>query len=144
MKENNNSSNVDTPSSHTDTSDLSSLRSEIISYAQKFVGCPYVWGGTSLSNGADCSGFVYRIYSDFGYSIPRSSSEQAAGAGVQINISDRKPGDLVFYGDSNGNVNHVAMYIGDDMIVQAANHTQGIIISKYNYRNVIKMRRVVY
>ncbi len=117
--------------------------SEIASYAQKFVGNRYKWGGTSLTKGADCSGFVQTIYSQYGYSIPRVSSDQARNAGRKIDQSDRKPGDLIFYTNSKGNVNHVAMYIGNDKIVHAASSRQGIIISQYNYRKVYCVRRVV-
>ena len=116
---------------------------EIAKYAQNFVGNPYVWGGTSLTKGADCSGFVYTIYKQHGYSLPRTSRDQAARAGVQVNISDRRPGDLLFYTNSSGTVNHVAMYIGNDKIVHAANSRQGIIISNYNYRKVYRARRIV-
>ena len=91
--------------------------SEIAKYAQNFVGNPYVWGGTSLTRGADCSGFVYTIYKQHGYSLPRTSRDQAASAGVQVNISDRRPGDLLFYTNSSGTVNHVAIYIGNDKVV---------------------------
>lgn len=124
--------------------DLSSLRNDIITYAKKFVGYSYQWGGESLTGGADCSGFVWRIYKDFGYSLDRTSYQQARTAGKTIDISERKPGDLIFYANNSGTVNHVAMYIGDDKIVHAANSRQGIIISKYNYRNIVKIRRIVY
>lgn len=126
------------------TGSLSALRKEVVSYAKKFVGYPYRWGGESLTKGADCSGFVWRIYKDFGYSLPRVSYEQAASAGKKVSLDDRQPGDLLFYGDSRGNVNHVAMYIGNNQIVHAANSRQGIIISKYNYRKILRIRRVVY
>ena len=121
----------------------SSSGNEIANYAQKFVGNRYVWGGTSLTKGADCSGFVYTIYKQFGYKIPRVSRDQAKSAGRKVNISDRQPGDLIFFTNSNGVVNHVAMYIGNDKIVHAANSRQGIIISKYNYREVKSVRRIV-
>lgn len=116
---------------------------EIANYAQKFVGNPYVWGGVSLTRGADCSGFVYTIYQQFGYSLDRVSRDQAKTAGRKVDINDRQPGDLIFYTNSRGVVNHVAMYIGDNKIVHAANSRQGIIISKYNYRKVYSIRRVV-
>ncbi len=133
------------PSTSTESSgNLSELRNEIISYAKKFVGYSYKWGGESLTGGADCSGFVWRIYDDFGYSIPRVSYQQAASAGIKVDLDSRKPGDLIFYANSSGTVNHVAMYIGNDQIVHAANSRQGIIISKYNYRKIVRIRRVVY
>ncbi|HKL80740.1 MAG TPA: NlpC/P60 family protein [Mobilitalea sp.] len=124
--------------------DLSSLRSDIITYAKKFVGYSYRWGGESLTGGADCSGFVWRIYKDFGYGLDRTSYQQARTAGKRVDISERKPGDLIFYANNSGTVNHVAMYIGNDKIVHAANSRQGIIISKYNYRNIVRIRRIVY
>jgi len=116
---------------------------EIANYAQKFVGNRYVWGGTSLTKGADCSGFVYTIYKQFGYNIPRVRRDQAKSAGRKVDISERQPGDLIFYTDNKGVVNHVALYIGDDKIVHAASSKQGIIISKYNYRKVYCIRRVI-
>jgi cell wall-associated NlpC family hydrolase len=121
----------------------SSLRSDIITYAQKFVGNRYVWGGESLTRGADCSGFVRAVYADFGYSIPRTSREQAAGAGRKVSESEMAPGDLVFYTNSRGVVNHVAMYIGNDKIVHAANSRQGIITSNVRYRDIYRVRRIV-
>lgn len=126
-----------------DNSSLSELRNEIISYALKFVGNPYVWGGESLTRGADCSGFTQAIYGDFGYRIPRVSRDQA-NFGKKVSESDLKPGDLIFYASSSGRVNHVAMYIGNGMIVQAANSRQGIIKSSYKYRDIYCIRRIVY
>jgi cell wall-associated NlpC family hydrolase len=104
------------------------LRAEIVEYACQFVGNPYVWGGTSLTKGADCSGFVMRIYEQFGYSLPRVSADQTK-AGTRISVSDIQPGDLVFYGNP---VHHVAMYIGDGKIVHAANSRSGIVIGDLN------------
>lgn len=135
-KENNNSS-----SSSNNVG--SATGKEIANYAKKFVGNPYVWGGTSLTRGADCSGFVYTIYQQFGYKLDRVSRDQAKSAGRQVDISDRQPGDLIFYTNSNGVVNHVAIYIGDNKIVHAASSRQGIIISQYNYRKVYRVRRVI-
>ncbi len=127
-----------------DSSSLGELRNEIISYALKFVGNPYVWGGESLTRGADCSGFTQSIYADFGYRIPRVSRDQAASAGKKVSEGDLKPGDLIFYANSSGRVNHVAMYIGNGMIVHAANSRQGIIKSQYKYRDIYCIRRIVY
>lgn len=142
---NNNSSddNNDTAPSHSDSSSLNELRNEVITYALKFVGNPYVWGGESLTHGADCSGFVQAIYADFGYSIPRVSRDQATH-GQKVSESDLRPGDLIFYANSRGTVNHVAMYIGNGMIVQAANSRQGIITSSYKYRDIYCIRRIIY
>jgi cell wall-associated NlpC family hydrolase len=123
-------------------SNYSGRGSDIASYALKFVGNPYVWGGESLTNGADCSGFVQTIYRNFGYSIPRVSADQAS-AGKRVSESNLQPGDLIFYTNSSGRVNHVAMYIGNGKIVHAANTRQGIITSKYNYRSIYTIRRII-
>ncbi|MBE5966685.1 MAG: hydrolase Nlp/P60 [Lachnospiraceae bacterium] len=145
----NNSSSSSSSSSSTPSkpskpsSNVGALQQEIVSYALKFVGNRYVWGGESLTNGADCSGFIWRIYKDFGYSLARVSADQAASAGRKVSLSERQPGDLLFYTNSSGRVNHVAMYIGNDRIVHAANSRQGIITSKYNYRDVYRVRRIV-
>lgn len=113
------------------------LRQEIISYAKQFVGNPYVWGGTSLTNGADCSGFVQSVYAHFGYKLPRDSRSQAAGAG-NISENQMQPGDLLFY-SGGGSINHVAIYIGNGQVVHASNPKSGIRISNYNYRSPVKV-----
>ncbi len=137
---NSNSSNNESPS-HSGSN--SGNRNDIIEYAQKFVGNRYVWGGTSLTRGADCSGFVQAVYADFGYRIPRVSRDQAASAGKRVSEADMLPGDLVFYANSSGTVNHVGMYIGNGQIVHAANSRQGIIRSNVRYRDIYCVRRVI-
>lgn len=144
---NSSSSSSKSSSSSSTTSSSSSAdkkRQEVIKYALKFVGNPYRWGGTSLTKGADCSGFVQAIYKDFGYSIQRTSRDQARTAGIKVSESELKPGDLIFYANNKGVVNHVAMYIGDGKIVHAANRRQGIITSNYKYRKIYCIRRVIY
>lgn len=126
--------------------DAAKLRNEIAAYAVQFVGNPYVWGGTSLTKGADCSGFVQSVYKQFGYKLPRVSKDQAVSAGYRDVIPDEDhllPGDLIFYTDEKGVVNHVAMYIGDGMIVHAASKKKGIIIAKYTMRTPVSARRIV-
>lgn len=118
----------------------SSTLSNIVSYAMQFLGNPYVWGGTSLTNGTDCSGFVMRIYQHFGYSLPRTSASQAAATRT-VSASDVRPGDLFFYG--SGGVSHVAMYIGNGQIIHASNPRSGIKISSAYYRSPIKIGRVI-
>lgn len=113
----------------------------IAAYAQKFVGNPYVYGGTSLTNGADCSGFVQSVYAHFGISIPRTSRQQAT-AGKKISLDSLQAGDLIFYA-SNGTINHVSMYIGGGKVVHASNRREGIKISAYNYRTPYCARRIV-
>lgn len=107
--------------------DNSAIRTSIVNFALQFVGNPYVWGGTSLTNGADCSGFVQSIYANYGYSIPRVACDQAV-YGTQIPVSDAEPGDLIFYAEQ-GYVYHVSMYIGNGQVVQAYSSSAGIITS---------------
>lgn len=116
-------------------------RSAMVSYAMQFLGNPYVYGGTSLTNGTDCSGFTMRIYEHFGYGIPRTSSAQASYART-ISSSEAQPGDLFFYG-YNGSVSHVAMYIGGGQVIHASNERTGIKISNAFYRTPIKVGRVI-
>lgn len=114
----------------------SALGQKIADYACQYVGYPYVSGGTSLTNGADCSGFTYRVYSDFGYSIPRTSyAQQNAGTGVDL--SNAQPGDIVCY------PGHVGIYIGNGSIVHASTQKTGIKISNVNYRPVTSVRRII-
>lgn len=111
-------------------------RASIVSYALQFVGNPYRSGGTSLTNGADCSGFTSSVFRDSGVSIPRDSRSQAA-SGTEIDVANVQPGDLLFY--SNGSrINHVALYIGNGQVVHASTAKTGIKISSYNYRTPCK------
>ena len=109
----------------------SSVGQEIANYAVQFVGNPYVYGGTSLTNGTDCSGFTQSVMANFGIYIARTAADQAYG-GTSVSVSDIQPGDLLFYSDGSG-ISHVALYIGGGQIVHAATESQGIIISSYNY-----------
>ncbi len=128
------------------STDSAKLRQEVASYALNFVGNPYKWGGTSLTKGADCSGFVQSIYKQFGYELPRVSKDQAKSAGycnVTPDLDHLLPGDLIFYTNSKGVVDHVAMYIGNGKIVHAASKKDGIKISSYKTRTPYKARRVI-
>lgn len=120
---------------------VSELRVNMVKYAMKFLGNRYVWGGTSLSNGTDCSGFTMGIYRNFGISLPRVSRSQAT-VGKKITGSELKPGDLIFYGKGSY-INHVAMYIGNGQIIHAANKRSGIKISNAYYRTPVTMRRII-
>lgn len=111
---------------------VSEIRNKIVEYALRFEGNPYVWGGTSLTNGADCSGFTQSVYRDNGISIPRTSRTQALG-GRRISIDKMQPGDLIFY-DKNGTINHVGIYIGSGKVIAASSPETGIRITNYNYR----------
>ena len=108
----------------------------VVNYAAQFVGNPYVYGGSSLTNGADCSGFTMRIFEHFGVSTGRTSRDQASN-GKQISLSEIQPGDLLFYA-SGKRINHVALYIGDGKIIHASTSKTGIIISNAYYRTPAK------
>lgn len=115
---------------------VSATRTAIVAYAKQFLGNPYVFGGTSLTNGADCSGFTQAIFAHFGIATGRSSRDQAV-KGRQISVDAVQPGDLLFYA-SGDYINHVALYIGGGQVIHASNSTTGIIISPYNYRTPSK------
>ena len=128
-----NPEDVDTSSSSSSSS--SGSGSSIVDYALQFVGNPYVWGGTSLTSGADCSGFTQSVYAQFGYSLPRTSYEQQ-NWGTEVSYADAQPGDLICYGG------HVAIYMGNGQIVHASNSQDGIKISNdATYRTILSVRR---
>ncbi len=117
----------------------SSLGSQIASFATQFVGNPYVWGGTSLTNGADCSGFTQSVFANFGISIPRTAAAQSA-SGTPVDLSEIQAGDLLFYYGDSG-IGHVSIYMGNGQVVHASTSSTGIIISDYNYRTPCSARR---
>ena len=119
-----------------DKAEGSSLGKQVAKYACQYIGNPYVAGGTSLTNGADCSGFTYRVYSDFGYSLPRTSTEQRS-AGKGVSYSEAQPGDLICYSG------HVALYIGGGLIVHASTQKTGIKVSNAQYREILAVRRII-
>lgn len=121
---------------------VSDIRVDVCEYAKRFIGNRYVWGGTSLTNGADCSGFVQSVFRNFGVRLPRSSSQQA-NVGTRISVSELKAGDLIFYA-RGGRVDHVAIYIGGGQVVHASSPKTGIKISRYNYRTPHRYTRVLY
>lgn len=118
---------------------VSDVRASVVSYALQFVGNRYVWGGTSLEKGIDCSGFTMRILGKYGISLPHSSKAQPS-YGTKIIASEAKPGDLFFYG-SGRSISHVAIYIGNGQIVHASNKRDGIKVSNAYYRNPICVAR---
>ena len=120
---------------------VSSKRAQIANYAVQFVGNRYVYGGTSLTNGTDCSGFTMSVMAKFGVSLPHNSGSQA-GSGKSITSSQMRPGDLVFYSGSGG-INHVALYIGNGQVCHASNARSGIKISTWNYRTPAKIVNVL-
>ena len=131
------SSESSSSSGSSSSSSGSGSGSSVVDYATQFVGNPYVWGGTSLTGGADCSGFVQSVYANFGVSLPRTSYEQQ-NAGTEVSYADAQPGDLICYGG------HVAIYMGNGQIVHASNAKDGIKISNNAaYRTITSVRRLV-
>lgn len=128
---------VSSSSYTSNSSSASSIRNNIVEYALKFEGNPYVWGGTSLTNGADCSGFTQSVFRDKGISISRTSRTQA-NSGREISLENIQPGDLIFYA-KNGTINHVVIYIGNGKVIGASNPELGIKISNYTYRQPYKV-----
>lgn len=130
---NSNSSKTSSSSS----SSKSSVRSKIVNYALKFQGNPYKWGGTSLTRGADCSGFTQSVFEDYGIYIPRTSRSQAA-SGRRVSLDNIQPGDLVFY-SKRGTINHVAIYIGNGKVISASSPSTGIRVTSLYYRDPVKV-----
>lgn len=121
---------------------VSDVRVDLVEYAKQFLGNPYVWGGTSLTKGADCSGFTLSIFKKYGVKLSHHAASQAK-EGKKISYSEIQPGDLVFYANSSGTINHVAIYIGGGKVIHASSPTSGIKISKYNYRTPVRYVRVL-
>ena len=117
------------------------ISNQVVNYSLKFVGGPYVYGGNSLTNGTDCSGFTKLVFANYGVYLPRSASEQAY-AGIHVDINDIMPGDIVVSG-YNGIVCHAALYIGNGKLVHALNSDVGIVVTNINIMPVIDVRRVV-
>jgi 3D (Asp-Asp-Asp) domain-containing protein len=117
------------------------IRSAMITYAEQFIGNPYVWGGTSLTNGADCSGFVQSIYASFGYSLPRVAEDQAY-VGTKIAVEDAQAGDLIFYA-RNGEIYHVVMSLGNGKTIEAQSSATGIVYGNVNYSNAVWAVRII-
>ena len=120
---------------------VSDVRMALCDFAKQYVGRPYVWGGTSLTKGADCSGFVLSVFRNYGISLSHSSRVQA-NSGSPVSLSELKPGDLVFYGNGSG-INHVAIYIGGGQVVHASSPQVGITISSMYYRTPVRARRII-
>ncbi len=120
---------------------VSDVRVDLCQYAKEFLGNPYVWGGTSLTRGADCSGFVLSVFKKYGVGLPHSSVAQS-GLGTTIKVSEAQPGDLIFYGNGRS-INHVAIYIGGGQVIHASNPKTGIRISNVSYRSPVKAVRIL-
>ncbi len=120
---------------------VSDVRVDLCQYAKEYLGNPYVWGGTSLTNGADCSGFVLSVFKKYGVSLPHSSRAQA-NCGTKITLAEAQPGDLIFYGKGQ-TINHVAIYIGGGQVIHASSPKTGIRISNATYRTPLKVVRIL-
>lgn len=125
-----------------DTGVVSGSRADLVNYALQFVGNPYVYGGSSLTNGTDCSGFTMRVYEHFGYSLYRSSRDQIRN-GTNIGIYEVQPGDLLFYNNGGSTIGHVAIYIGNGQIVHASTPRTGIIVSNAYYQTPCGATRIL-
>ena len=127
---------------HPATKGPTTLRTNIKNTALKYIGGSYVWGGNTLGAGVDCSGFVQQIFKLYGVTLPRVSKEQAK-SGSAVSSGNKKVGDLIFYANSNGVVDHVAIYIGNNQVVHAASTKAGIKISNWDYRTPHSIRNVL-
>ena len=125
-----------------DTSSASALRAAVVAYALQFEGNPYVYGGSSLTNGTDCSGFTMAVYNYFGYSLPHQSGSQS-GCGTRVSLDSLLPGDLLFYTNGGSSIGHVALYIGNGQIIHASTPSIGIKISSANYRTPLCAVRII-
>lgn len=123
-----------------ESANFDSKYTDLATYALQFVGNPYVYGGTSLTEGTDCSGFVMRLYEHFGVKLPRTSKAQAT-VGYSVSIQNAQPGDIVSYG-YNGIVSHSAIYIGDEMVVHASTPQGGIRVDNMYMMPIITIRRI--
>lgn len=122
---------AETPSYNEENTNTSSLGQQIVDFARQFIGGPYVWGGTSLTNGADCSGFVQSVYANFGYSLPRTCTPQL-NYGYSVSFDELQPGDLIGYA-YGGEIGHIAIYTGNGNIVHASDYSTGIIETSMYY-----------
>jgi len=123
--------------------DVSELRVSICDYAKKWIGTKYVWGGNSLTKGIDCSGFVKKVYAQFGYTTPRVSRDMAKKY-KKISISELKPGDLIFYGRVKDNyINHVGIYIGNGQVIHSSTNYKGVAISSMYFYSILKCGRII-
>ncbi len=117
-------------------------RNQIVNYAMQFLGNRYVWGGTSLTNGCDCSGFTMKVLGNYGVGLPHYSVSQSK-MGKPVDSANMRPGDLIFYRNRRGVINHVSMYIGNGQVIHAASRRSGIKISTWNYRSPAAIRNVL-
>lgn len=125
-----------------DYSGMSMEQKEVVSYALQYVGNKYRYGGSSLTDGTDCSGFTMAVYKKFGYDLVHNAYKQLKET-KSVKMKNIQPGDLIFYGSSKANCSHVALYIGNNKVVHASTETTGIVISDYQYRKYVGVGRVL-
>lgn len=125
-----------------DYTGMSNEQKAVVSYALKYVGNKYRYGGSSLTKGTDCSGFTMAVYKKFGYNLYHNAYQQLKST-KSVKMKNIRPGDLIFYGSSKKNCSHVAMYIGNGKVVHASTESTGITISDYNYRKYVGVGRVL-
>ena len=122
---------------------INPVRLEIVNNAMQYLGGTYVWGGTELGVGVDCSGFMLRIFEQYGYNLPRTSYWQV-NCGTEVSFEDMQPGDLIFYWNNNlGRVGHVALYLGNNLIIHAASEQRGIVIDDYRFMAPYCARNII-
>lgn len=125
-----------------DYTGMSNEQKEVVSYALKYVGNKYRYGGSSLTKGTDCSGFTMAVYKKFGYSLYHNAYQQLKET-KSVKMKNIRPGDLIFYGRSKKSCSHVALYIGNGKVVHASTESTGIVVSDYNYRKYVGVGRVL-
>lgn len=125
-----------------DYTGMSIEQKQVVSFALKYVGNRYRYGGTSLTDGTDCSGFTYSVYRNFGYDMKRTAYQQLCDT-KSVKKKNLKPGDLIFYGSSKRSCSHVALYIGNKKVVHASTESTGIVVSDYDYRKAVGYGRVL-
>ncbi len=126
-----------------ETETINPIRTQIVNDAMQYLGGAYVWGGTTLGVGVDCSGFMLSLFAQYGYSLPRTSYNQV-NAGVEVSFEEMQPGDLIFYWDSSlGRIGHVALYIGNNLIIHAASEQRGIVIDDYRFMTPYCARNII-
>lgn len=126
-----------------ENSSLAAKRQAVVAFALQYVGCPYVYGGNSLSGGTDCSGFTKLVYAQFGYTLNRVSSDQQYN-GIAVSLDDLQPGDILLYSNGGYAIGHAALYIGNGQVVHASTPERGIIVSNAFYRTPVAVRRIIY
>jgi cell wall-associated NlpC family hydrolase len=132
-----------TPEPEEEAPTINPVRLDIVNNAMQYLGGTYVWGGTTLGVGVDCSGFMLRLFEQYGYELPRTSYWQV-DTGTPVSFEEMQPGDLIFYWNNNlGRVGHVALYMGNNLIIHAASEQRGIVIDDYRFMTPYCARNII-